>query len=133
VTAPVPTHRRLILVVDDEPFMLQMVARILREGGYEVVVAAHGLAAREILGHGRLSPDLVLTDLKMPHMSGVELGRAIAQLDPSVPMAYMSGFGAEAESVLSPDEVSRCYIAKPFPPEALLELVSRCIRPSAMP
>lgn len=129
MTAPAPTNRRLVLVVDDEPFMLQLVARILREQGYEVELAAHGLAARERLTRGARSPDLILTDLKMPHMDGVQLSRAVAEMHPSIPMAYMSGHGVEAQHMLPADKLADCFIAKPFAPEALLELVERCMHP----
>jgi DNA-binding response OmpR family regulator len=118
----------MILVVDDEPFMLHMVARILREGGYEVQVAAHGLAAQELLIRGALAPDLVLIDLRMPHMDGLQLGRAIAERWPKVPVAYMSGFAGEPAEILPADLLSLCFITKPFTPEALLELVRRCVR-----
>jgi DNA-binding response OmpR family regulator len=133
VTAPEANPRRLILVVDDEPFMLEMVARVLREGGYDVEEAPHGLAAKELLQRGELTPDLVLTDLKMPHMDGFQLGRVVAERWPAVPMAYMSGYGAEAESILPADLLTRCFIAKPFSPGELLELVDRCIRPVPVP
>jgi CheY-like chemotaxis protein len=116
----------LVLVVDDEPLMLPLIARILRENGYEVHVAAHGLAAKQILSSGMLAPDLVLTDLRMPHLDGLQLGRAVAELLPSVPVAYMSAYDA-ALSELSPEVLRDCFIAKPFSPTALLALVRRCI------
>jgi response regulator RpfG family c-di-GMP phosphodiesterase len=57
-----PERRLLVLVVDDEPLMLPLVARILRENGYEVQGATHGLAAKQILASGtlsELSPDVL--------------------------------------------------------------------------
>ena len=130
MTAPAATRRHLILVVEDEPFMLQLVSRMLREGGYEVVGARHGLAARELLARGAVAPSLVLTDLKMPYLSGLELGQEVSRMTPSVLVAYMSGFGTEAAALLSPDILQRCFISKPFTPDALLEMVERCLRNS---
>jgi CheY-like chemotaxis protein len=124
-----PERSPLVLVVDDEPLMLPLVARILRENGYEVQVAAHGLAAKQILTSGTVLPDLVLTDLRMPHLDGLQLGRAVAELLPSVPVAYMSAYDS-ALAELSPDVLRNCFIAKPFSPDALLALVRRCIAQS---
>jgi CheY-like chemotaxis protein len=123
-----PERKPLVLVVDDEPLMLPLVGRILRENGYEVHLAAHGLAAKQILTSG-VAPDLVLTDLRMPHLDGLQLGRAVAELLPSVPVAYMSAYDAGVAE-LSSDVLQDYFIAKPFTPAALLALVQRCIRRS---
>jgi CheY-like chemotaxis protein len=127
-----PERRPLVLVVDDEPLMLPLVGRILRENGYEVHLAAHGLAAKQILSSGTVAPDLVLTDLRMPHLDGLELGRAVAQLFPTVPVAYMSAYDSGVTE-LSPDVLRDNFLAKPFSPSALVALVRRCVRPPAAP
>jgi CheY-like chemotaxis protein len=121
-----PERSPLVLVVDDEPLMLPLIARILRENGYEVLVAAHGLAAKQILTSGMVAPDLVLTDLRMPHLDGLQLGRAVAELLPSVPVAYMSAYDSGL-SELSTEVLRDYFLAKPFSPDALLTLVRRCI------
>jgi DNA-binding response OmpR family regulator len=122
-----PERRPVVLVVDDEPLMLPLVGRILKEDGYEVHLAAHGLAAKQILTSGMVAPDLVLTDVKMPHLDGLQLGRAVAELLPSVPVAYMSAYDSGVAE-LSPDVLQDYFIPKPFSPAALLALVRRCIR-----
>jgi len=122
-----PARRPLVLVVDDEPLMLPLVGRILRENGYDVSVAAHGLAAKQILTSGMPAPDLVLTDLKMPHLDGLQLGRAVAELLPSVPVAYMSAYDSGLAE-LPPEVLRNYFLAKPFSPTTLLALVQRCIR-----
>jgi DNA-binding response OmpR family regulator len=124
-----PERSPLVLVVDDEPLMLPLIARILRENGYEVLVAAHGLAAKQILTSGMVAPDLVLTDLRMPHLDGLQLGRAVAELLPSVPVAYMSAYDSGL-SELSTEVLRDYFLAKPFSPDALLALVRRCVRRS---
>jgi CheY-like chemotaxis protein len=125
-----PQRRPLVLVVDDEPLMLPLVGRILRENGYEVHLAAHGLAAQQILTSGMIAPDLVLTDLRMPHLDGLQLGRTVAELLPSVPVAYMSAYDSGVAQ-LSPDILRDYFLAKPFSPAALLALVGRCVRRSS--
>jgi CheY-like chemotaxis protein len=125
-----PERRPLVLVVDDEPLMLPLVARILTENGYDVHLAAHGLAAKQILTSGMPAPDLVLTDLRMPHLNGLQLGRAVAELLPSVPVAYMSAYDSGVAD-LAPQVLRDYFIAKPFSPAALVDLVRRCIRRSS--
>jgi two-component system OmpR family response regulator len=127
-----PERRPLVLIVDDEPLMLPLVGRILSENGYEVHLAAHGLAAKQILISGMVAPDLVLTDLKMPHLDGLQLGRTVAELFPSVPVAYMSAYDSGLAE-LSPEVLRDYFIAKPFSPSALLSLVRRCVRQPSAP
>ena len=121
-----PERSPLVLVVDDEPLMLPLVARILRENGYDVQVAAHGLAAKQILASVLVAPDLVLTDLRMPHLDGLQLGRAVAELHPDVPVAYMSAYDSGLAE-LGPDVLRDYFLPKPFSPDTLLALVRRCI------
>lgn len=121
------SKRPLILVVEDEPVVRRTVARMLEADGFNVVEVEHGLAARDLLAQSPVSPDLVLTDLRMPFLNGAELGDLVNQLRPGVPVLYMSGFGSETRDWLSPETLDRCYIAKPFSREQLLETVRRCL------
>lgn len=112
-----------ILVVEDDTAARQVAVRTLTEAGYEVVEAEDGKVALELLRRPGSSPiDLVLTDLRMPRMNGVQLGLAIERQGPSVPVVYMTGY-ADA-SMWLPDELSqKRLILKPFTPSALVELV----------
>jgi CheY-like chemotaxis protein len=68
-----------ILVVDDSGEVRRFVARALREAHYSVLEAEDGAAALEVLERGEIDIDLVLTDIRMPRMGGLELGRRIGQ------------------------------------------------------
>lgn len=125
-----PGRRLLVLLVDDEPLVRRTVSRMLEEEGFSVVDAEHGLAAQELLATSALKPDLVLTDLRMPHLNGAELGHVVKLLRPGVPVLYMSGFGSETSEWLTRDALDRNYIAKPFSREELLESVKRCLHQS---
>ena len=81
-----------ILVVDDEPNVRSLYRDALSESGHAVELASDGVAALEILRHGRV-PCVVLSDVRMPRMDGFELSRAIAA-DPqlaSIPIVVMTG------------------------------------------
>ena len=80
-----------ILVVDDEPALCELVARMLRAEGYEVVKACDGRAGWELLGSAAESFDLVVTDSRMPGMSGIELIRCLREHNPTLPIIHLSG------------------------------------------
>jgi two-component system cell cycle sensor histidine kinase/response regulator CckA len=124
-------RRPMVLVVDDEAAVRRLIARILHEGGYEVIEAGDGLQALKIVEDDLWPIDLVLTDIKMPVLDGIRLGQAIADLRPDLSLAYMSGFGSEVTNLLRTDLREQCFIAKPFSSDAILALVQRCLKPPA--
>ena len=78
-----------ILVVDDDPIIRKTLGILLMSAGYEVATADNGVSAISHLS--RTVPDLIVTDLNMPHMSGVELISHVPSQHPSVPIVAMSG------------------------------------------
>ena len=114
------TNTSRILVADDEAYILQVVALKLRNAGYDVVTAFDGQEALGLLQtHGA---DLVVTDLQMPHMTGIGLARAMSA-DPrlaNIPVMMLTARGhllreGEADSA----NIAR-VVHKPFSPRALL-------------
>ena len=119
-------NQPLILVVDDDPTVLRVVSRVLTDSEYRVLTAPDGQAAWELLqGPPPLRLDLLLTDVRMPHMGGAELGRRLSTSRPEIPVLYMTGFTVEVEWELPEDIRSTRLILKPFPGAALLELVAK--------
>jgi DNA-binding response OmpR family regulator len=80
-----------ILVVDDEPALCEMLARMLRNAGYEVVKACDGLAGWTLVGRSVASFDLVVTDSRMPGMSGTEFIHRLRAHNPTLPIVHISG------------------------------------------
>ena len=78
-----------ILVVDDDPGVRESLEMLLMSAGYDVATANDGISAVSYLS--RTVPDLIVTDLNMPHMSGVDLISHVRSLHPSVPIVAMSG------------------------------------------
>ena len=124
---PVPTTAT-VLVVDDEPAVRSMSARILRRGGFHVVEAATGAEALALVGLEG-PPRLVLTDLMMPGMGGVELARRLKERWPALPVVFMSGYWAEelTRQGLLGGGADRDLIQKPFTPDALVARVAAAI------
>jgi DNA-binding NtrC family response regulator len=115
-----------ILVVDDEPGVRQLAARILLEEGFRVHEAVDGREALDFIERGQASLDAVVSDIVMPRLNGVQLLQSLATSHPDLPILLMSGYGID--ELAQRDIASPCgVIAKPFTPEYLLSEVRRCI------
>lgn len=106
-----------ILVVDDEPGVRRLAARILRDAGHRVLQAADGLDALRLLATVPVA--LVLTDVQMPRMDGLRLAAAVREHFPAVPVLFMSAHPAGADSPARP------LLTKPFDRAALLGEVAQ--------
>ena len=116
-----------VLVVDDETAVRRFAVRVLQRDGYQVVEATDGVEALEIIRTGGVSIDVVVSDIVMPRLNGVELMQALSEAQPHLPVILMSGYATAALSELG--IVTPCSIlTKPFAAERLLAEVQRCIR-----
>ena len=112
-----------VLVVDDEANARTALAEILRDEGYAVETAADGFKA---LGRfEEFEPDLILTDLKMPGMDGVELARKLRKDAPNIPVVVMTAFGAVETAVVAMREGAADYLTKPLNTDELLLVLER--------
>lgn len=112
-----------ILVVEDELAVRVLVHRVLDRMGYRVVDASSGSDVLDLVRSGAIQPDLLLTDVVMPGMSGRELSDLLQSARPGLKVLYMSGYTDEAivhHGVLEP---AVAFIEKPFTPDALLRKV----------
>jgi two-component system, cell cycle sensor histidine kinase and response regulator CckA len=116
-----------VLVVDDEPLVRRFAARVLRDEGFGVHEAGDGAEALELIGAGIAHVEVVLSDIVMPRVNGVQLLQSLSTSRPDLPVILMSGYGMAQLSELG--IASPCgVLAKPFSPEALVAEVRRCIR-----
>lgn len=121
---------RNVLVVDDEPQITRVLKTTLSSQGYGVRTAADGKQALQEMKNW--PPDLVITDLRMPNMDGLELCRAI-RADSRVPIIVLSVKGEEAIKVEALDAGADDYITKPFNVNELLARVRATLRRTAVP
>jgi two-component system KDP operon response regulator KdpE len=108
-----------ILIVDDEPPIRKLLRLGLDAHGYEVLEATNGKTALEMLGR---SPDLIILDLGLPDVQGLELLRKIRELHESLPIVVLSSRNDEAGKVEALDLGADDYVTKPF---GMDELVAR--------
>ncbi len=112
-TAEAPGGRERILVVDDEPGVRGLAARMLRSAGYEVTEAANGIEALHLFERDPERFDLVLTDIIMPAMSGPELIERLLAIRPTLRAMCMTGYAHDPFAVVS--ESARVpVLSKPF-------------------
>jgi two-component system KDP operon response regulator KdpE len=114
-----------VLVVDDEPQITRVLRTVLASQGYQVQTAAEGQAALSAFTEFR--PELVITDLFMPHMDGLELCRRIRAVS-NVPIIVLSVKGEERSKVEALDLGADDYVTKPFGTDELLARVRAALR-----
>src|SRR5713226_6600112 len=116
-----------VLVVDDEPQITRVLRTVLSSQGYQVKTAAEGEAALSSFSEFR--PELVITDLFMPQMDGLELCRQIRAMS-NVPIIVLSVKGEERTKVEALDSGADDYVTKPFGIDELLARVRAALRRS---
>lgn len=116
---------RSILVVDDAAVVRRLAFRILAEAGYRVFEAGSASEALEVLGMPTGHVDLVLIDVVMPAVNGVDLARMVREMAPAARVVFMSAFPAEilVREGLRDPQVN--FLAKPFTREELLSVAAR--------
>ena len=123
---PVARGRGTVLVAEDEEGVRDVVRRVLERGGYRVLTAADGAEALEVLEAARQADeplDLLLTDVVMPGMNGLDLADRISEAHPGLPVLFMSGYNESEALRKRTSEDPEVFLAKPFSPDELLERV----------
>ena len=115
-----------ILLVDDEVNMLEALGDILRSKGHAVSTATSGLEAIEQL-QGSTPFDLIIADLKMPGMDGMELLERVKQACPWTMFVMLTGYGTIKNAIEAIKKGAYDYILKPFNPDEILQIVNRIV------
>ncbi|MGK2965947.1 MAG: response regulator [Tepidiformaceae bacterium] len=114
-----------ILVVDDEPTVVEVVERYLKREGYRVLTAADGVAALDQARSAR--PHLVVLDLMLPGMDGLEVCRRLRETS-RVPIIMVTARGEETDRIAGLETGADDYLAKPFSPRELVARVRAVLR-----
>jgi DNA-binding NtrC family response regulator len=114
-----------ILIVDDEDIVRTCCSRALSPEGYEVRLAKNGLEGLKLASEERF--DLVLTDLKMPDMDGIEVLRIIKEKWPETEVIIVTGYQTVDTAVKAIKLGAYDYIEKPFTPDALVSAVTEAL------
>lgn len=120
-----------ILLIDDDLSLLGAIARFLRDEGYEVRVFDQPAAAADMVGDWQ--PDLVITDLKMPGFSGLDVLRQVRQTSPQTPILMFSAFGTTPDVVEAIELGAVGFLEKTAAPETLLAKVQDVLGGASAP
>ena len=116
---PSPTHGvETVLLVEDEPMVLDLGSRVLRSHGYRVLVASNAAEALQVAREHAGTIDLLLTDVVMPGLPGPELAARLETVTPGLRVLYVSGYADDSVARLGAEE-GISFLAKPFTGEAL--------------
>jgi len=119
-----PEHAR-ILVADDELNLRRVLVALLRRDGHEVVQATDGAEAMELLGQ---DIDVVITDLRMPKVDGMEVLRTASRTFPHVPVIMITAYGSVGQAVEAIKAGAFDYIEKPFEQDQIRAIVDKAVR-----
>ncbi len=115
-----------VLVVDDKELMRDSVGATLRRAGLEVVCAGDGETALSLVSAKR--PDAIVSDLRMPGMTGVQLAAKVREIDEDLPVILMTAYGTIETAVAAMKEGAFDYLTKPFEGDELIITVKRALR-----
>jgi len=117
------TTSRTVLVVDDEPEVLELAVEILKRVGYSVLEAADGAAALELARRHEGEIHLLVTDMVMPGLSGRDLAERLRVIRNALPVLYISGYVQDAAVRAALGSEHSAFVAKPFAPELFTDRV----------
>jgi CheY-like chemotaxis protein len=124
----------LILVADDEPFILQYIEHVLQLANYRVITATKVEEAWKIVKRQQADIALVLTDIIMPgSIDGQELAERIHQLDPGLPVVFITGALSETDPAAAKMAEEQLLLRKPFFPKQLVDFVGAQLRRESSP
>jgi CheY-like chemotaxis protein len=118
---------RRVLLVDDEPVLRSVVRQFLEFSGYEVAEAADGRHALSLARER--PPEIVLTDLLMPHIDGLDFCRALRShpVTRDVPVVFVTARNADAQQRAEMARLGNGFIMKPFEPDDLLRIIDETL------
>jgi two-component system, cell cycle sensor histidine kinase and response regulator CckA len=116
-----------VLLIEDDGAVRRFLRQVLEGAGYRLLQAANGMEALTLVGSYVGRVDLLVTDLRMPGIGGLEVARRLRQERPGLAVIYMSGYANGAEVEEAQAERGTELIPKPFPPDVLLKCARRIL------
>lgn len=119
------TNSRKILVVDDDPNILEVLCARLSAAGFDVIAAEDGPSALKLLEKGNV--DLMISDVKMPEMSGMDLYEEVRKTNEHLPVIFLTAYGTIPDAVTAVKAGAVDYISKPFDGRVLVAKIEEIL------
>ncbi|WP_319549921.1 sigma-54 dependent transcriptional regulator [Desulfogranum marinum] len=130
-TALPDNDRTLVMIVDDEPDMLSMLRLVLQKKcNCDVITASSGKIALSLLNES--SPDVIVSDIKMPDLDGLELLKKVRLHDPTISVVIMTGYGTIDMAVQALKDGAYDFLQKPFEKDHIVRIVSNCLERTSL-
>ncbi len=120
-------NRKTVMVVDDDRHTLEFVTECLRKMGQEVYSAANGEEAMELFHNLKVKIDLLLSDVVMPGINGIELARRLVEAVPAIKIIFMSGYMKPALPAQNATNDENGFLQKPFSGRTLMNHVKQAL------
>ena len=121
-----PVRQRVVLLVEDEPFVREATRAILERAGYEVLLAEHAVEAMKVYEECERQIDLVMTDMVLPGRTGQQLGQDLRERSREVRVLVTSGYGNAEYATEDPDSQTY-FLAKPYSRRGLVEKIEKVL------
>ncbi len=115
-----------IMICDDAAFMRMMIKDILTKNGYNVAAEAEN-GAKAVEKYSEIKPDLVMMDITMPEMDGIQALKKIKEMDPKATVIMCSAMGQQAMVIESIQSGAKDFIVKPFQADRVIEAVKKAV------
>lgn len=115
-----------IMICDDAAFMRMMIKDILTKNGYNVAAEAEN-GAKAVEKYNEIKPDLVMMDITMPEMDGIQALKKIKEMDPKATVIMCSAMGQQAMVIESIQSGAKDFIVKPFQADRVIEAVKKAV------
>lgn len=116
-----------VLVVDDDPDLLQYTIMTLKRGGVAAIGANSGAEALIVLARNKRDVRLLLSDIVMPRMTGLELAAEVTAIGPKLPIVFMTGYMTDHMEQFGDALQGNPVLGKPFTPDELLTVVRKAL------
>ena len=124
---PLVPQSKIILFIEDDPSLRYIITRILSHHGYEVIEASNGIDALEIIQKRAPTIDLLITDMMLPKIGGVELSEKLKVMQPDIKVIFTSGLTPNHFSQYNLFAPGSTFLQKPFSPHTLIEMVKELL------
>jgi len=114
-----------VLIVDDDPMILDFIEEEIAQYGYKTILAGNAAEALSLAGKEKI--DLLLTDIMMPGINGIDLARQFAVLNPETKILFMSGYVCPSLAHQGIPESEYAFVQKPFAPNVLVKKMRKVL------